>query len=1265
MKEKKIMKLNLKAALLAGTAVIALGAGSSSALAQTELTNGVAIVATDAAGVTETDATNTVTVDTSGAAVVLGAPGTNSVIMNIASRTLTMNVSGVTNPLTFADDIVETAGNIAINITDATSVNFLGNVSASPISVGSLVADATTLLTVDTAAAENHTFAATINAADATDTVNLTVTNTDGGANTVTFTGAIGGTTVSNAIDTIAIGADTVDPMDVTFGASVNAGAINIGGGNGANATNNVRFGTAAGTSTVTGQIVGLGAGDTNNVSVVGGSTVTFVTGFGAEIDAINLGADATDTTVTIQGAVASGPITIGAGATADTNTLTLDTTNGAFTVTPAIVGGHANDDNSLLVSGGDVATVTGDVGASSQIDTITLSGTGTGLTLGGTLEAADINIGAGTTLTSGGAVTGDLDFTGGGTLALGHAVTGTIDNTSGTDGVGTLTTSAGTFAVSGIVGGTNTLGSITNSGTGTVTFNAATSATTVTQSGTGEIQFDDTATATTFVVSDAGGVIDFDGAVMGNTRFSADGEVTIADGFDITGTVNNTSGAAGAGTLTVEGTTTVSGNVGASNTLKTITAGAAGKTATFSGTVRAADIDFSGAGDIAFDGNTTVTNDVDMADNAGTVTFGDGANFTGTVQDTSDDKGTATFAGSSTVTGSLGTAGNSLNVVNFNGVAGKAVTVSGGVDVNDDINVGAGSVTISGQVTTVQDVNFTGDGSISFADALVAIGDDVLTGTDSEGTVTFLGDGTVGGDIAADGSELLALILSGTAKTVAVTGAIEAADTTTIGSNILTAGTTVDVDAGQTLGFEITGDTDGENGRIVSAGAATVDATAVVDVTVNTTEFVADATEYTVIDGTGGGGVADLTTTITDDSVFLTFTQKVADDDNLVLVADRTASNTLATGTNNKNVATVLEALGAAGDAGLDGVQGALQGASTVAELDSKLRSLTPTVDGGFVTGGTQASALNIGATNMRLAAARTGEDTGMVAGEMGEGVTTWLKGFGQMADQDRRDGVAGYDADTYGVAVGIDSENILDNSVIGVSLSYANTDVDSKNSNNTETDVDSYQVSVYGSHDYEGRLYVSGVLGYAYNDIDQTRHNVAGIAGNDARADFDSNQYIAYAEVGKDFDAGNRLTLTPKALVNYQHIDIDGYTETGSTANQVVSLDNMDIFEVGLGVKAEWDLEDNSGNSVRPSINAGYRYDLVGDEVQATSRFTGGGASFSTNGADPAQGTFNVGAAVTYDLENNWALTADYEYEGKSDFGAHSASLRAGYKF
>jgi outer membrane autotransporter protein len=130
--------------------------------------------------------------------------------------------------------------------------------------------------------------------------------------------------------------------------------------------------------------------------------------------------------------------------------------------------------------------------------------------------------------------------------------------------------------------------------------------------------------------------------------------------------------------------------------------------------------------------------------------------------------------------------------------------------------------------------------------------------------------------------------------------------------------------------------------------------------------------------------------------------------------------------------------------------------------------------------------------------------------------------------------------------------------------------------------------------------------------------------------------------------------------------HYNGDDYTETGAgNAGLRVDQDSLNVFELGVGVTAAWQYETASGMDVEPSLHAGYRYDLVGDEVESTNRFIGGGQAFNTQGADPARSTFNAGAGLKLFTTDNWEFSANYDFEFKSDYDAHSGYLRAGVKF
>jgi outer membrane autotransporter protein len=560
--------------------------------------------------------------------------------------------------------------------------------------------------------------------------------------------------------------------------------------------------------------------------------------------------------------------------------------------------------------------------------------------------------------------------------------------------------------------------------------------------------------------------------------------------------------------------------------------------------------------------------------------------------------------------------------------------------------------------------VDFDADGTLNLVAGATVTGA-VGVSTMDQGTLNFAGAGALSSTLNAAGFELTTLSLNGDDTTVTVGGDAVAAKTNNIGNNTLNVTGTFTTEANDTLNFTVDGAS--SVGQVVSSGNATIDADTNVNVTIDTTEFIADGSSFTLVDGNNGGSaVADLNAgklTLVGNSALLTFTQDTANDADLVVDVARVAVSTVSSNANTGALGGMLEAN--SGDAGLATVQSYIQTAATATELDERSEAVSPTADGAIFAAAAQSGAQSFSATNSRIDVARNGgADTGMVAGEMGEGLGMWAKAFGQSADQDTREGVSGYEADTYGVTVGLDSESIIDDGLLGVSFTYANTDVESDNLTSTDTDVDSYQISLYGTKDLNQGMYVSGMVGYAMNSVDQTRNNVAG-SGQTANADFDGDQYMAYAEFGKDYMT-NGMKITPKALVNYVHADYDGYTETGTSgANLTVGSTDVDVLELGVGVSAEWDLDDGNGNAIRPSLTAEYRYDVIGDEVQTTSSFTGGGASFKTEGFDPAQSAFLLGTGIQYDISDSVSMSADYGYQFKEDYDAHNVSIRAGVKF
>jgi len=140
----------------------------------------------------------------------------------------------------------------------------------------------------------------------------------------------------------------------------------------------------------------------------------------------------------------------------------------------------------------------------------------------------------------------------------------------------------------------------------------------------------------------------------------------------------------------------------------------------------------------------------------------------------------------------------------------------------------------------------------------------------------------------------------------------------------------------------------------------------------------------------------------------------------------------------------------------------------------------------------------------------------------------------------------------------------------------------------------------------------------------------------------------------------------LTPKALARYVRFDADSFTETGAGgASLSVSDTGADILEFGaiVDLRKQFDLDD--GGLLSTDVSVGYRYDVIGEAIETTSSFVGGGPAFVSQGADPDQGTLNLGAGVGYTSPDRWEVTLNYDYELRGDTESHAANVRLAIPF
>jgi len=285
----------------------------------------------------------------------------------------------------------------------------------------------------------------------------------------------------------------------------------------------------------------------------------------------------------------------------------------------------------------------------------------------------------------------------------------------------------------------------------------------------------------------------------------------------------------------------------------------------------------------------------------------------------------------------------------------------------------------------------------------------------------------------------------------------------------------------------------------------------------------------------------------------------------------------------------------------------------------------------------------------------------SGMNAGDMPVNRNAWIALSGDHARQGVRKMESGFEVGSMGVAMGMDKSLANDN-IVGGAVAIGDADVKHKDTRTGDkTSVRSYQAYMYGSTMKNGWK-LDGIAGLGLHQIENNRGTITGTA----HGEFDALQATLQVNAGYDIPVKKDVTITPLLSASYMHLSEDGYTETGAGgANLTVDDNNLNQFTTGVGVRLGWNYKPRVGMHVSPELHAVVNYDWTGEKAESTSSFAGGGASFTTQGAEPAQTSLNLGGALLMKVSDKTDITVSYDAELKDKYVGQSGMVKAKFRF
>ncbi len=279
-------------------------------------------------------------------------------------------------------------------------------------------------------------------------------------------------------------------------------------------------------------------------------------------------------------------------------------------------------------------------------------------------------------------------------------------------------------------------------------------------------------------------------------------------------------------------------------------------------------------------------------------------------------------------------------------------------------------------------------------------------------------------------------------------------------------------------------------------------------------------------------------------------------------------------------------------------------------------------------------------------------------VDAERTHGWNFWLKGLGGFGRVDS-DGNAGRaDNNSGGFALGADTE-LNDHALLGAAASYVHSNVDAVTAN---LGMDSYQLSGYAKWHRDDN-YIKGTLGAGFHQTGSRRT----VFEDSASANYGSTTAGTALEAGRNVALLEHTTLTPYAGMQYQHLNRNGFTETGSDlANLKVREANEDSFRTLLGARLSQTVKTGWGVSIQPSLHAAWVHEH-GDRVSrmAADFAAAPAAVYRVNGPSLDRSRAAVGAGLVTQFSKTAQLNVAYNAELARSDNWHTLSATFEYRW
>ena len=248
------------------------------------------------------------------------------------------------------------------------------------------------------------------------------------------------------------------------------------------------------------------------------------------------------------------------------------------------------------------------------------------------------------------------------------------------------------------------------------------------------------------------------------------------------------------------------------------------------------------------------------------------------------------------------------------------------------------------------------------------------------------------------------------------------------------------------------------------------------------------------------------------------------------------------------------------------------------------------------------------------------------------------WVTPFYSEAKQKMLKGVSGYKAKSLGAVIGFDTL-INDQLMVGAAYSRIETKLshrDIKQGDKTKGATDIY--ALYGLYNLQNsNWFGEGIASYGTTRVKNSEGRVTSTAMETAYANYRSNTYGGQLLAGYDYQATQQVMITPLFGGRYSRFEDLGYTEYGTRfENLTIQKRKYSKIEGVVGIRGQA-LYTISKMLVIPEIHGYVNYDFQGNSPLIDARLDGMYEPLPTKSSKPSRAFYIVGAGLTAKLNNS----------------------------